>query len=185
MVHYKLLYFHFRVIPFDCWSTQKPNMPFEKVPVLEVDGKPIAQSYAILIFGQRIRISRKTSWDQAKIDEFSDVQKDLHHEVVIYQRVCLGVVQGDKEKLYNETFVPAMKQYLPVYVKTLKESGSGYLMNCGLTWVDFTVANFLTTVKNLHPEELEKFPDLEEYRQRIYSLPSLQNYLKNRKPSIV
>uniref|UniRef100_A0A915CWW0 glutathione transferase n=1 Tax=Ditylenchus dipsaci TaxID=166011 RepID=A0A915CWW0_9BILA len=140
MVHYKLFYFGIRgygepirlilayanqpfenvIITLESWNSQKPKMPFEKVPVLEVDGK---------------------------------------------------------EKLFDEIFLPAIKKYLPIYVKTLKKSGSGYIINCGLTWVDFLIAGFITTLRNLHPEQLESFPELENYRQRVYSLPSIENYI--------
>ena len=41
-------------IPFDAWARIKPTMPYAQVPLLEVDGKPLAQSYAILMFCGRL-----------------------------------------------------------------------------------------------------------------------------------
>uniref|UniRef100_A0A915EBP3 glutathione transferase n=1 Tax=Ditylenchus dipsaci TaxID=166011 RepID=A0A915EBP3_9BILA len=130
-------------------------MLYGKVPVLEVDGKPLAESFAIFRYlAKQYGLLGKDDWEQAKVDEFSNVHKDIATEIGAYIRVYAGYGQGDKEQLYKDVFLPGMQKYLPLYVKTLKESGSGFVAKSGLTWVDFMLAEFLTTLKNMHPEEI-------------------------------
>lgn len=53
-------------------------MPFGQVPVLEVDGKLLAQSYAIVRFIAREHgLAGSDNWEQAQVDMYADCIKDL------------------------------------------------------------------------------------------------------------
>ena len=39
-----------------------------------------------------------------------------------------------------------MEKHFPVYVNILKQSGSGFFISSGLTWIDFVVSEYMTTV---------------------------------------
>ncbi|KAI6220623.1 hypothetical protein M3Y99_01600700 [Aphelenchoides fujianensis] len=82
MVHYKLMYFPVRnlgecprlifhyanvpfedfKIPFDEWpTTYKNKTPYGKIPVLEVDGKPLCESTTIIRYlAKRYKLAGKT-----------------------------------------------------------------------------------------------------------------------------
>lgn len=89
-----------------------------------------------------------------------------------------------QDKLYKGTFTPAVEKYFPIYEKTLLDSASGFAAPSGLTWVDFVMAEFMTTVNNLHPEVLSRFPSLEKHRQRVYNDPHVKKYVEGRKHSV-
>jgi hypothetical protein len=45
-------------------------MPFEGLPVLEVEGKPLSQSNAILVYvGKEVGLYPTDNWEAAKVDE--------------------------------------------------------------------------------------------------------------------
>ena len=54
------------------------EMPYGQVPVLEVDGKPLAQSLAIARFlGREFGLLPESSFDQAIADELADLTQDM------------------------------------------------------------------------------------------------------------
>uniref|UniRef100_A0A915EPB0 glutathione transferase n=1 Tax=Ditylenchus dipsaci TaxID=166011 RepID=A0A915EPB0_9BILA len=189
MVHYKLSYFDVRGLgetarlilthanqPFDderftfeTWPANKSKMLYGKVPVLEVDGKPLAESFAIFRYlAKQYGLLGKDDWEQAKVDEFSNVHKDIATEIGAYIRVYAGYGQGDKEQLYKDVFLPGMQKYLPLYVKRSR--------NLVLALLPRVV---------LHGWTLSKQPELEQYIQRVHSQPTIKKYVEGRKHSVI
>ncbi|KAI1709030.1 putative glutathione S-transferase 7 [Ditylenchus destructor] len=164
MVQYKLHYFDTRGIaepirliftfahePFedirfkmDDWPSQKSKYKYGKAPVLEVDGKQLAQSSAIARYlAERFGIAGKNAWEKAQLHEIVDFQKDVYTELSPYYYVMLGFKQGDKDALRKDVFLPAAERIFPQYVRLLKESGSGFFAPSGLTYADFIVGDYL------------------------------------------
>ncbi|KAI1719244.1 putative glutathione S-transferase 6 [Ditylenchus destructor] len=206
MVQYKLTYFQVRGlgesirlilthagqkweevnVDFQGWPQLKDKTPFGKLPVLEVDGKPLAETFAICRYlSKKYGLAGKDEWEQAKVDEIADFHKDVAHEIAPFIRVFVDFVPGDKDKMHKEVLLPAVEKNFPVYVRVLKNSGSGFLTKGGLTWPDFLVAEFLTTINNMDATILKKYPDLEQYRQRVHSQPTIKSYVAARKHSVV
>ncbi|KAL3114476.1 hypothetical protein niasHT_011605 [Heterodera trifolii] len=203
MVQYKLYYFDARGVvepirlllhyvgqpfedirfkDFEEWEkTYKSEFFYGKVPVLEVDGKQLAQSATILRYlAEKFGLAGKDEWEKAKANEIIDFQKDANTDLVPYLYVKMGFREGDLEKLRGEVFEPGAKRILPLFEKLLKESGSGYMLKSGLSMVDFQVANFLYTFTKLEPETINAHPELFKYVDRVHALPQLQQYLKQR-----
>ena len=67
-----------------------------------------------------------------------------------------------------------------MFVKILKESDSGFLVKSGVTWVDFVLAEFLYTIQNMEPTVMHDYPELEEFIDRVYSLPNIKKYVEKR-----
>uniref|UniRef100_A0A914EFT6 glutathione transferase n=1 Tax=Acrobeloides nanus TaxID=290746 RepID=A0A914EFT6_9BILA len=152
MVQYKLTYFpvrglgeiarlilHYANVTFedvrmaqDDWPNYKNKTPFGQLPVLEVDGKPLAQSFAIARFlARKHGLAGKDDWESAQIDSIADFMKDLANECRPYFGVVSGRMEGDKDKLYNEVFKPCIEKNMPILEKLLKESGSGFFAKSG------------------------------------------------------
>ena len=206
MVHYRISYFDVRGygeivrlmlqyanqkyedvrISHEEWPKFKPTTPFGKVPVLEVDGKPLAESYAITRYlAREYGLAGKDSWEQAKVDEIAEFHKDFVNEVAPFVRAYFEFVPGNKEQLRNEVFVPAVAKTFPVYVRVLKESGSGFFVKSGLTWIDFMVSEYFTTLKNIDTGLFNMYPQLMEYRKRVQTHPKVRDYISKRKESVV
>jgi glutathione S-transferase len=88
-----------------------------------------------------------------------------------------------QEKLYHEVFLPAVEKYFPIYESKLRGSSSGFVAPSGITYVDFFLAEFFTTIHNLHPEVLARYPSVEKHRQRVHSDPRVKRYVEGRKQS--
>ncbi|KAK6024243.1 glutathione S-transferase protein [Ostertagia ostertagi] len=109
MVHYKLTYFDGRGLAeiirqilvvggsdfedvrysFEEFPKHKEELPFGQVPVLEVDGKQLAQSHAIARYLARsFGLAGKSAWEEAIVDSIADLCKDYTRE---YSAVLHGL----------------------------------------------------------------------------------------------
>lgn len=78
-------------------------MPFGQVPVLEVDGKHLAQSHAIARYIARehgLAGQPHDHWEQAQVDMYADCVKDLM--IGIYKRFS----KAPSIHVFNELFSP-------------------------------------------------------------------------------
>uniref|UniRef100_A0A914CFM7 glutathione transferase n=1 Tax=Acrobeloides nanus TaxID=290746 RepID=A0A914CFM7_9BILA len=156
-------------------------MPFGELPVLEVDGKQLPQSFAINRYlARKYGLAGKDDFEQAQVDALGDSTKDFFHEIMPFIMAAAGHAEGDKDALYKEKFVPAVEKYFPLYKKYLKESGNGFLFKSGTTWVDFHLAESNFTWNNYIPDFFASHPEFKQHVGKIYALPQLQNYLKSR-----
>lgn len=202
MVQYKLTYFDVRGlaetsrcilnyagVPFEDvrmsheeWPAMKSKMPYGQVPVLEVDGVQIPQSFAIARFlARKHGLAGKNDVESALLDAVADSHKDFNSEVYSYFMVLAGRKEGDKDKLHKEVFVPAVEKYFPNLEKALADSGSGFFGKSGVSWVDFYLASAFLTFQKFSPDEMKKHPELEKHCEKVHALPQLKEYFSNRK----
>uniref|UniRef100_A0A914CL94 glutathione transferase n=1 Tax=Acrobeloides nanus TaxID=290746 RepID=A0A914CL94_9BILA len=201
MVQYKLSYFpvrglgemsrmilHYANVPFEDvrisqedWPKHKASTPFGQLPLLEVDGKPLAQSFAIARFlARKHGLAGKDDWESAQLDAIADFMKDISNECRPYFGVVSGRMEGDKDKLYNEVFKPCMEKNLPILVKLLNESGSGFFGKSGVSWVDFFIASSMETMQGFAGELLGHYKEMLAHMDRVNSLPQLKKYIDSR-----
>ncbi|KAI1708448.1 putative glutathione S-transferase 5 [Ditylenchus destructor] len=204
MVQYKLHYFNLRAraepirlifkyagqpfedirIKREDWPKLKPTFKYGKVPVLEVDGKQLNQSPAIAHYlGEKFGLAGKDEWEKAQVLELVNYHLDVSNELRPYFTALLGLSKGDTAALRKDVFLPAAPRIFPQYIKQVKESKSGFLVPSGLTYVDFMVADYLEYwISKLEPQFMkENYPEIGEYVNKVYSLPQIKEYVKNRK----
>uniref|UniRef100_A0A915E0P3 glutathione transferase n=1 Tax=Ditylenchus dipsaci TaxID=166011 RepID=A0A915E0P3_9BILA len=192
VVNYKLTYFPLRglgeatrliltysqqqfeneTITHEQLAEMKPKLTYGKVPVLEVDGKKLYQSATICRYlGEKHDLAGKDDWEKAKVNEVVDFYKDVYAELAHYLYNIMYSRPGDTKKLREEVFVPGATRLFAIFVKLLKESGSGYFAPSGLTFVDFIVADYLLNWK-LKEEKFmkDKFPELIVYVDKVHAL---------------
>ncbi|KAH7716775.1 Glutathione S-transferase 1 [Aphelenchoides avenae] len=203
MVHYKLVYFDVRGraepirmllhhegmefedvrFPGDQWPAYKPDAPFGKAPWLEVDGRKLAETDAICRYlARKFGLAGKGEWEQAWVDAIADSFKDFCKDFGEYVDVVAGRTEGDKDKIKSEVFEPAIKRLLPQIESFLTNSGSGFLVKSGYTWVDFQIADVLTTTENIVPGSISAgSAEVKAYIGRVYSIPKIKGYIASRK----
>lgn len=110
--------------------------------------------FVVIFFFKRLKIilglSPKNDWQRAKLDEIADLQKELAQELSVYVGTALGIREGNKvnkliqyipfqSSIRKEVYQPTISRIFPIYVKQLKESGSGFMIESGPTWIDFFI----------------------------------------------
>ncbi|KAH7716773.1 GST-5 protein [Aphelenchoides avenae] len=171
-----------RVQHADWPGEHKAKTPFGQLPYLEVDGKQLPESYAINRYlARKFGLAGKDEWEQAWVDAMADFFKDVLLEMRPYFAAVHGHGPGDKDKLHDELFKPGMEKLLPQVEKFLKESGSGYLVKSGYTWVDFLYAEALTTLENTVPGSVTKNKEVWAFKERVHNIPKIKDYVANRK----
>ncbi|KAL6736883.1 hypothetical protein Aduo_007185 [Ancylostoma duodenale] len=201
MVHYKLTYFDGRGaaeiirqvfalagqeyedvrLSFEEWPKHKAEMPFGQMPVLEVDGKQLAQSLAIVRFiARKFGFAGKCPFEEALVDSIADQHKDFINEIRPFLRVAMGFDQGDVEKLAKELFLPAREKFFGFMTKFLKESKSGYLVGDSLTYADLYLAESSAEFAKKFPSTYDGFPEVKAHAEKVRSNPALKKWIETR-----
>ncbi|KIH48315.1 hypothetical protein ANCDUO_21617 [Ancylostoma duodenale] len=101
-------------------------MPFGQLPVLEVDGKQLAQSLAICRYlARQFGFAGKTPFDEAVVDSLADQYSDYRVEIKSYFYTAVGMMQGDEDQLKKDVLLPARDKFLGFITKFLKKNPSG------------------------------------------------------------
>ncbi|GMR38673.1 hypothetical protein PMAYCL1PPCAC_08868, partial [Pristionchus mayeri] len=200
MPAYKLTYFNGRLraevarqllylagVPFEDvrvrrpdWPALKSKMPFGEMPVLEVDGKPLPQSFAINRYlAKEFGFTGKSPFEAAWVDAIADQFKDYNIETRRLFLVLLGMIQGDKEQLLKDVGIPARDKFFGILEKIAKENGSnGHFVGQSLTWADLLIADHVKTVNILLPGFLDGFPTVLDTVKKIESTPKLKEWIE-------
>ncbi|KAI1709037.1 putative glutathione S-transferase 5 [Ditylenchus destructor] len=209
MVQYKMTYFHSNGVPLralcepvrllmhyieqdyemtligfpDEWLNEyQKKQPYQKLPVFEIDGEKLCQSYAFSRFlAEKFGLAGKDEWEKAKINEIADFARDVWYELAPWLYVVGDIRPGDKAEVKKNHFDPAVERIFGKFASVLKQTGTGFMVTKGPSWADFFIADYLYTVSLHEPKVVnEKYPELGKYIERVYSLPQVKDYVKSR-----
>jgi glutathione S-transferase len=166
--------------------------------LLEVDGHKLSQSGAIVRFlARRLKLQGTDEFETAKCDEVFNFFYDQIRAQLPYTMFLFGFAEGNKvkgsisclkkiqEKLHNEVFLPVANKSLEYYSKLLKENNSGFVLESGISYADFVVAEHLNTIFQIDESLKAKHPDLVKYMESIHSMPQIAEYVKSRPASFI
>ncbi|XP_030758541.1 glutathione S-transferase-like, partial [Sitophilus oryzae] len=147
--------------------------PYGQLPVLEVDGKPVAQSLAIARFlAKKFNLVGQNEWEALKCDELVDTLGDLGQKGMRYFREA---DPEKKETLKKQLFEEDVPYYLSKFEAVVSKNG-GYTVGSQLTWSDFQFAGTLEEFEKRHPGLLKPYPALSGLVEKICNLPSIKAY---------
>jgi glutathione S-transferase len=162
------------------WPVLKPGIPFQAIPVLEVDGKTISQSNTILRFvGKLAGLYPEDPWQAALCDEVMDAVEDLN------ARIGTTIFMADPEakKVARDALAQGP---LPVYLARLnaylEERGGEYFSDQRLTVADLKmyslVAHLSSGVLDHIPADLAKrvAPALARQYEQLEKDPRIVSY---------
>ncbi|RDD47697.1 Hematopoietic prostaglandin D synthase [Trichoplax sp. H2] len=165
-------------IQVEDWPTLRKSgkIPFEVLPVLEVDGHTICQSATIARYIARMGgLAGKTSLEQAKADQIAEyLLSDLLNQYIQYM---LEDEELKKAEKWHECFEEAIPFHLEKFENMLIENGGEYFTG-KLTYADIAFYRFANVVKDFFnfEEAAKKFPKLTALYQRIANLPNIRKW---------
>jgi len=169
-------------ITFEDWGALKPNVPFNGLPMFEVDGKQLGQSGAILRFiGRECGMAGGSSYDAGLIDSIAETVTDVREKPIPF------FFEKDEEKK-KEGLTKFFKEQLPDLLGKLEKiaAGNGFFVGEKVSYADthlFALLNGFSLMQM--PEGLERpgmdsYPKLQSIMQKVGSMAGVKKYLESR-----
>jgi len=156
--------------------------PFRQLPVLEVDGKLIAQTGAIARYCGKLTGLYPTNndIDAAKIDQIIEAAQDINYIVSISNREK----NSDKKKIAREILatkhLPKWFQFLENLIKENNESK--WFVGKSVTIADLAIWRLLGWLSSgmldgVPKNIMEPYVNLKEMRKEIYQHPKVKEWM--------
>lgn len=169
--------FEDRRIPFNEFKELKKTLPYGQFPVMEVDGKVLAQSMAQLRYaGKLAKLYPEDAFEAAKVDEIIGVVMDL-------QKLLDPTFGLPKEELM-EARRKVMEKYPTILSNmnsALEKLDTGFSAGSTLTIGDILIYSFLDGIRsgNLDgiPKDLpDKYPAIMKVYNTVHHHPKVQEW---------
>jgi glutathione S-transferase len=181
-----LAYEHDPMVPFGVSAEYKKKHPLGKIPCLEVDGRPLPDSSAIIAYLERIQpkppLYPSDDFDYARaiwFEEFADAGLINGAVAFFQQRVLQPLIfkkPGDEalvEKAAKET-LPPLFDYLEREL-----GGNDYLVANRFTIGDLSVGSIFVNYRHGKGEiDAKRWPKLAAYVERLHSRPSFKGLIE-------
>uniref|UniRef100_A0A914E0I0 glutathione transferase n=1 Tax=Acrobeloides nanus TaxID=290746 RepID=A0A914E0I0_9BILA len=153
------------------------EMPFGQVPALEIDGVMLPESHAIgRYLAKKFGLIGADDLEAAQIDALLSHFEEFFKESILPMLAGFKEGEGDKDKFYNEKFLPDCATELPKFEKYIQDAGNGFYFKSGLTWADFQLCHFWYFLDNAFPGFFERHPILKQAAEKFYELPKIKEY---------
>jgi glutathione S-transferase len=171
-------------VVFSDWPAIKPQMPYQALPVLEIDGRQLAQSNSINRFvGKLTGLYPKDPWQAALCDEIMDVVEDSTRLLA----ATFGIKNDDEKKAARQALVDGpLRLSLQQMQTRLEQSGGEYFADNRLTVADLKVFAWIKDLKSGHfdyiPTDLTNrvAPLLIAHFERVNADPKVAVYYASR-----
>ncbi|EFX82912.1 probable glutathione S-transferase 7 [Daphnia pulex] len=158
------------------WPAIKPTTPFGHVPILEVDGRVLAQSNTIARYlAKKHGLAGQDEWEEALADMYADNIHDLLNAVAV------PFVEKDpvkKKELYQNFMRITIAPHVAAVEKQLKKNNTGYLVGNQLTWADLAYYAYFSDFLEVKfgSAFLKAAPRLKALIDRVKALPNVQKW---------
>jgi glutathione S-transferase len=166
-------------VPFAAWNDRKPHTPFGGLPVLEVDGRSVAQSNGINRFvGKLVGLYPADPWQAACCDEAMDAVEEIGGKIVATFELSAAEKKAQRDALASGP-IPF---FLTRLQDRLKAHGGRYFADDRLTVADLKVFMWIRHLKSGSldhiPSDLPDrvAPGLVEHCERVRSLAEVRAY---------
>eukprot|EP00999_Lentomonas_sp_LEN2_P000173 NODE_1167_length_973_cov_115.288416_g1122_i0.p1 GENE.NODE_1167_length_973_cov_115.288416_g1122_i0~~NODE_1167_length_973_cov_115.288416_g1122_i0.p1 ORF type:complete len:264 (+),score=98.26 NODE_1167_length_973_cov_115.288416_g1122_i0:84-875(+) len=183
------LAFHIGGIPFEDerltreeFAERKESLPSKQVPVLEVDGKTLTQSGAILRYaGSQAGLIPSDPWTAAKMEEIQGMFTDML-EKFRPTFALEGDAQVEARKKFAEEGAPV---HFGAIEKAIQANGQGWAAGSTMTVVDLQIFGFCVTFGSgmfdgVPKDMLEKYPGIQAIKKAVEQHPKVAAYLAYR-----
>jgi len=170
-------------------STMPPSIPPEikknctwgQVPILEFDGKKLAQSHAIGRFlAKKYGLAGKDDFEAAEADEYCDTIREM---LVSYIPVLFEQDPTKKAEKEKEVMEKMHGRYLSKFEEILQSNGTGWLVGNGMTWADMNMAHFLNHIEVLTEGRVkfaENYTGIQKNYDAVFAHPKIKAWIARR-----
>jgi prostaglandin-H2 D-isomerase / glutathione transferase len=171
--------FEDRRIPRNEWPKHRDSMPYLALPVLEVDGRLIAQSNTINRYvGKLAGLYPKDDWQAALVDELMDAVEDISGRIG-----ATFALEGDAKKKAREALAAgAVAHFLRQFDARLEAGGDEWFAEERLTVADLKCFLFVRWLRSGALDHIpadivdRHAPGLVEHFERVRSHPRIAAY---------
>ena len=147
------------------------KLPFDQIPLLEIDGHNLSQSSAMIRYLAR------------RGDFYGDTETDA-----LWCDLMAGAVADFSETVLKAMFQPtnetaireqqaAFAKFAPCFEARLKENRTGFCAGTRLSFADVILAEALSLYLEWIPDILEPTPLLKALNETVLSQPGIKSYL--------
>ena len=161
------------------WAAQRDQFPFQALPVLEVDGKVIAQSNTINRYvGKLTGLYPKDDWQAALVDEVMAAIEDVTTRI----GATFSLEGEAKQKAREALAAGPLMRYLQQLEARLKAGGGEWFVEKRLTVADLKCYLFVRWLKSgaldhIPADLVDKHaPLLAKHLERVKSHPKIAAY---------
>jgi glutathione S-transferase len=165
----------------ESWGKLKANYTWGVLPMLEEDGKVLAQSSAILRYlGKKFNLAGDNDFEAAKCDEMVEALGDLK------KAAFPALMEKDETKkaeliatLKNETF----PKFLSVFNKLIEANG-GFLVGKRFSYADFAVASTVDIfADHLGKNLFDNYPAFKAHFDSVFNAKGIKEWVAKRPKS--
>ena len=171
-------------VVFQDWPKVKPTMPFLALPVLEVDGRLIAQSNTINRYvGKLAGLYPKDDLQAALCDEAMDATEDISTRI----GNTIQMDDAGKKKVRAELAAGAIPRFLKQLEARLTAAGGEFFADRRLTVADLKVFMWVRWLKSGALDHIpadiadQNAPGLVKHFERMSAHPKIAAYYAARK----
>jgi len=172
-----------RISPKD-WEQFRDRTPFLALPILEVDGKIVAQSNSINRYvGKRADLYPKDDWQALLCDEVMDAAEDIGVRI----GNTIDLPADAKKKAREELAGGLIKRYLEQLQARLKAAGGEYFADKRLTVADLKIFMLIRWLRSGALDHIPKdlvdrvAPLMVKHFERVAKRPEVAEYYERRK----
>ena len=171
-------------VPGNDWPAQRDKMPFQAMPVLEVDGKVITQSNTINRYlGKLAGLYPKDYWQAALVDEVMDAVEDISTKIAN----TIFLEDESKKKAREALAAGPIPRFLQQIDARLKAGGGEWFVEKRLTVADIKCFLWVRWLKSGALDHIpadivdKNAPLLAKHLERVKSHPKIAAYYAARK----
>jgi len=162
------------------WPTRKATTPYGQVPVLDVDGKQLAQRSAIENFlARKFNLHGGNEWDQAKVHEITESCADAINTFLRHAFAKDAAAKKTGLEEFFKTTMPATTAALEAVLKS-NGGGDGYFVGHSVTLADIRFFTDFSAISGANATVLDATPKLKALLARVGARPHIAAWVKAR-----
>ena len=160
------------------------ELPFGKVPMLQIDGMEIVESQAILRYvAKRADLMGESDAEAVLCDQVAEAVRDALNVLLTapFERMKMADASGDESAQHHiEKMQGVFAKFAVRLEKVLEHNGGEFIVGSRLTYADVLVAHCITWyVEECGPDVMEPYPKLISLQNKVVQLPEVMRFIRS------